>query len=149
MDQEIAKVVRFAVCGLSNLLTTQIQVFMQMLQQRNSQLELLGKLKFNRNITLTYLQQKSKGIPRIVDFGKDRDATDLWWYRINTGELLQEDWCKNLRIDINTFMAIAEELRPANHRVKIHSVVIQLVLKRSPFERSGAKIWISLCHHFS
>ena len=41
MDQEIAKVVSFAVCGLSNLLTTQIQVFMQMLQQRNSQLELI------------------------------------------------------------------------------------------------------------
>ena len=35
MDQEIAKVVSFAVCGLSNLLATQ----MQMLQQRNSQLE--------------------------------------------------------------------------------------------------------------
>ena len=27
-------------------------------------------------------------------------------------ELLQE-WCKNLRIDINTFMTIVEELRPA------------------------------------
>ena len=73
MDQEIAKVVSFAICGLSNLLTTQIQVFMQMSQQRNSQLELLGKLIFNRNITLAYLNNKSpKGIPRIVDFGKDR-----------------------------------------------------------------------------
>ena len=75
MDQEIAKVVSFAVCGLSNFLATQIQVFMQMLQQRNSQLELLGKLIFNRNITLTYLKNRSQeGIPRIVDFGKDRGA---------------------------------------------------------------------------
>ena len=97
MDQEITKVLSFAVCGLSNLFTTQIQVFMQMLQQRNSHLELLGKLIFNRNITLTYLKNKSqKG-----------------WYRLNTGELLQEEWCKNLRIDINTFMTIVEELRPA------------------------------------
>ena len=46
-------------------------------------------------------------------FWKRPGHTDLWWYRLNTGELLQEEWCKNLKIDINTFMTIVEELLPA------------------------------------
>ena len=43
---------------------------------------------------------------------KNPGRTDIWWHKLSSEELLQEEWCKNLRIDVNSFMEIADELRP-------------------------------------
>lgn len=116
MNQEISKAVVFTISGLSELLTLQMQFFMQLMKERNSQLERLNSLIFDSNSLSLYLKEKSKSssscrVASCRKFCKKPGRTDLWWVKLNTGELLQEEWCKNLRIDINAFMIIVDELR--------------------------------------
>ena len=118
MEDTNAKVVTssvgFMISSLASIMDGQVKAFESLMQQREQQLKELQSLVFEKGlISERYNFLKSRqSEKRQRQRWKNPGRTDIWWQNLFTGEMLEQEWTYNLRMDCQTFQGLVNELSP-------------------------------------
>lgn len=88
-------------------------LFLLLLKERRRQQEMTLQAAYQYNAGVARLRYvRRRAIFRRERLWRNRGRTEQWWQNLYNGILPESEWKKNLRMDRDVFIALADEIRP-------------------------------------